>query len=54
MHKTNAVDDRYSGLAKSAACLSFGAAINYADPRTGEVCVDLGSGRGTRFYIKSV
>ncbi len=37
---------RYSGLSESNCCLSCGGAINYAEPKVGEVCVDLGSGRG--------
>ena len=41
------INVRYSGLAESECCLSCGGAINYASPDTGEVCVDLGSGRGT-------
>ena len=41
------INYRYSELAESACCLSCGGAINYAAPLTGEVCVDLGSGRGT-------
>ena len=41
------IDKRYSELAETECCLSCGGAINYAEPRTGEVCVDLGSGRGT-------
>ena len=41
------INSRYSELAESECCLSCGGAINYAEPRTGEVCVDLGSGRGT-------
>lgn len=41
------INNRYSELAESACCLSCGGAINYAAPLTGEVCVDLGSGRGT-------
>lgn len=41
------INDRYSGLAESDCCLSCGGAIDYAEPRPGEVCVDLGSGRGT-------
>jgi len=41
------INQRYSKLAESECCLSCGAAINYAQPSTGEVCVDLGSGRGT-------
>jgi len=42
----NSIDNRYSNLAKSTCCLSCGGAINYADPLPGEICVDLGSGRG--------
>ena len=34
-------------MAGADCCLSCGGAINYAKPKTGEVCVDLGSGRGT-------
>ena len=41
------INNRYSELAESECCLSCGGAINYAEPITGEVCVDLGSGRGT-------
>ena len=41
------INNRYSELAESECCLSCGGAINYAEPQTGEVCVDLGSGRGT-------
>ncbi len=41
------IDNRYSELAESDCCLSCGGAINYAVPMPGEVCVDLGSGRGT-------
>lgn len=40
------IDKRYSKLAESACCLSCGGAINYSDADEGEVCVDLGSGRG--------
>ncbi len=42
-----AINKRYSELATSDCCLSCGGAINYAKPALGEVCVDLGSGRGT-------
>jgi ubiquinone/menaquinone biosynthesis C-methylase UbiE len=38
---------RYSMLANSECCLSCGGAINYAGVTEGEICVDLGSGRGT-------
>ena len=41
------INDRYSKLAESDCCLSCGGAIHYAVPQVGEVCVDLGSGRGT-------
>ena len=41
------INNRYSELAQSDCCLSCGGAINYAVPLPGEVCVDLGSGRGT-------
>ncbi|MEI7727593.1 MAG: methyltransferase domain-containing protein [Bacteroidota bacterium] len=41
------INNRYTKLADSECCLSCGGALNYAEPVTGEVCVDLGSGRGT-------
>jgi ubiquinone/menaquinone biosynthesis C-methylase UbiE len=41
------INKRYSELADSSCCLSCGGAINYTDAQPGEVCVDLGSGRGT-------
>jgi SAM-dependent methyltransferase len=41
------INNRYSELAESSCCLSCGGAINYSEPLPGEVCVDLGSGRGT-------
>ena len=41
------INIRYSELADSECCLSCGGAINYSEPKPGEVCVDLGSGRGT-------
>lgn len=44
---TNKIETRYSNLAESTCCLSCGGAINYAKAMPGEVCVDLGSGRGT-------
>ena len=43
----SAINIRYGTLASSDCCLSCGGAINFAKPRRGEVCVDLGSGRGT-------
>jgi arsenite methyltransferase len=41
------INKRYSVLADSDCCLSCGGAANYANVSAGEVCVDLGSGRGT-------
>ncbi len=41
------INKRYSELAETACCLSCGGAINYSKAGSGEVCVDLGSGRGT-------
>lgn len=41
------INKRYSELAESTCCLSCGGAINYSEAGLGEVCVDLGSGRGT-------
>lgn len=43
----DAINLRYSALATGDCCLSCGSASQFAHPRTGEVCVDLGSGRGT-------
>jgi arsenite methyltransferase len=40
------IDKRYSQLAESSCCLSCGGAVNYAEPQPGEICVDIGSGRG--------
>lgn len=44
--ETIEINKRYSELAESSCCLSCGGAINYAEPQIGEVCVDLGCGRG--------
>ena len=41
------INKRYSDLAESSCCLSCGGAINHAQVKPGEVCIDLGSGRGT-------
>ncbi len=41
-----AINLRYSELAESSCCLSCGGAIQHAEAEKGEVCVDLGSGRG--------
>lgn len=40
------INKRYSELAESTCCLSCGGAINFAEPKLNEVCVDLGCGRG--------
>ena len=44
---TKEIDERYSALAETSCCLSCGGAINHAAPVKGEVCLDIGSGRGT-------
>lgn len=41
------INKRYTELSESECCLSCGGAINYSHPKPGEICVDLGSGRGT-------
>jgi len=41
------INRRYNDLAESSCCLSCGGANNYSEAQPGEVCVDLGSGRGT-------
>lgn len=41
------INKRYTELAESSCCLSCGGAINHAKVQPGEICVDLGSGRGT-------
>ena len=42
----DAISKRYSKLAGSTCCLSCGSALKHSDPKSGEVGVDLGSGRG--------
>lgn len=44
---TLAIETRYEVLATSDCCISCGGAVGFCDARPGEVCVDLGSGRGT-------
>lgn len=46
MTAAEAINVRYSDLAESGCCLSCGGALDKSEPRTGEMCVDLGSGRG--------
>ena len=41
------INKRYSELAETECCLSCGGAIKYAEAKPNEICVDLGSGRGT-------
>jgi len=41
-----AINERYSSLSETNCCLSCGGAINHANAKLGEICVDLGSGRG--------
>jgi arsenite methyltransferase len=43
---TTKIKNRYTELANDSCCLSCGGAINFGKPKEGEVCVDLGSGRG--------
>lgn len=44
---TQAIESRYGELAESSCCLSCGSAAALCEPEPGQVCVDLGSGRGT-------
>lgn len=44
---TDQIQIRYSELANDDCCLSCGSAIDFAKALPGEVCIDLGSGRGT-------
>lgn len=44
--QAKAINVRYSDLAESSCCLSCGGALDKSEPRVGETCVDLGSGRG--------
>jgi arsenite methyltransferase len=41
------INKRYNDLAESACCLSCGGAVNHSGAVKNEICVDLGSGRGT-------
>jgi len=41
-----AINLRYSELAEESCCLSCGGAIDKSQPAEGEICADLGSGRG--------
>jgi arsenite methyltransferase len=44
---TAAIETRYADLAESSCCLSCGTAASQLEPAPGQVCVDLGCGRGT-------
>jgi len=44
---TQSINQRYSALAESSCCLSCGGAAGHCEPKPGQTCVDLGSGRGT-------
>lgn len=41
-----AINIRYSNLAEKSCCLSCGGAINHGGAAEGEICADLGSGKG--------
>lgn len=43
---TETINNRYTQLSETSCCLSCGGAINHAKAQVGEICVDLGSGRG--------
>ena len=42
----SSINERYTNLSETTCCLSCGGAINHAGVQPGEVCLDLGSGRG--------
>ena len=44
--KVASINERYTNLSETTCCLSCGGAINHAVVQPGEVCLDLGSGRG--------
>lgn len=44
---TKEINIRYSVLAEDTCCLSCGGAVDHSKAKEGEVCIDLGSGRGT-------
>jgi len=44
---TNEIAGRYTGLANETCCLSCGGAAQKSEPKQNEICIDLGSGRGT-------
>jgi arsenite methyltransferase len=44
---TISLESRYNSLAADNCCLSCGSAVQYAVAKEREICIDLGSGRGT-------
>jgi len=44
---STAIEARYGELAEATCCLSCGSAVHHVTATLGQVCVDLGSGRGT-------
>jgi SAM-dependent methyltransferase len=44
--RADSINSRYTQLSETSCCLSCGGAINHAKAQIGEICVDLGSGRG--------
>lgn len=43
---TGEIEKRYTILAEDTCCLSCGGALHHSKPQSGEICVDLGCGRG--------
>jgi ubiquinone/menaquinone biosynthesis C-methylase UbiE len=41
------INNRYTLLAEETCCLSCGGAVDKSKAKKGEICIDLGSGRGT-------
>jgi len=41
------INNRYTLLAEDTCCLSCGGAVDKSQAKAGEICIDLGSGRGT-------
>ena len=46
------ITGRYSALANDTCCLSCGGDAEKSEAKFNEVCVDLGSGRGTGVFLK--
>ena len=46
LNTKDAINIRYSNLAEKSCCLSCGGAVDYSIIKQGNICVDLGSGRG--------